>query len=285
MGPASKRVGRLALALGLPLLAGCGSLPTSRHSAMTFEESVIFQPPPRSGGEEPEADASIEDAWFKAADGVRINGRFAAAEHPRAVVLYAGGNAETTAGNRWLLQHFRDGLGCSILIFDYRGYGRSEGTPSERGVLADARAARRWLAERACVAEADIVLVGHSLGGGVMVDLAARDGARGLVLENTFSSLPDVAARHIRFLPVRLMMTTRLDSRSKIRDYRGPLLQTHGDADRVIPLDLGRRLFDAANQPKRFVEVPGGGHNDPPGRAYLEALDEFLGSLPASPAR
>jgi len=201
------------------------------------------------------------------------------------VVLYAGGNAETIAGNRWLLQLFRDKLGCSILIFDYRGYGQSEGTPSERGILADARAARHWLADRAGVAEADIVLVGHSLGGGVMVDLAARDGARALVLENTFSSLPDVASRHIKFLPVRLMMTTRLDSRSKIRDYRGPLLQTHGDADRVIPFDLGRRLFDGANEPKKFVAIPGGGHNDPPTREYLEALDQFLGSLPAAGAR
>jgi uncharacterized protein len=249
---------------------------------MSFEESVIFQPPPRSEGERAEADPSVEDVWFRAADGVRLNGWFAGAERPRAVVLYAGGNAQTIAGNRWLLELFRDKLGCSILIFDYRGYGQSEGTPSERGILDDARAARHWLAERAGVAEADIVLVGHSLGGGVMVDLAARDGARALVLENTFSSLPDVAARHIRFLPVRLLMATRFDSRSKIRDYRGPLLQTHGDADRVIPFDLGRRLFDAANKPKQFVAIPGGGHNDPPTREYLEALDRFLGSLPAS---
>jgi fermentation-respiration switch protein FrsA (DUF1100 family) len=112
-----------------------------------------------------------------------------------------------------------------------------------------------------------------------MVDLAARDGARGLVLENTFSSLPDAAASHFKLLPVRRLMTTRLDSAAKIRDYHGPLLQTHGDADRVIPFELGKRLFEAANEPKQFVAVPGGGHNDPPSREYLQALDRFLDDL------
>ena len=102
------------------------------------------------------------------------------------------------------------------------------------------------------------------------------------MLENTFSSLPDVAAGHFRILPVGRMMTTRLDSLSKIRDYHGPLLQTHGDADQVVPFALGKRLFAAANPPKKFIPVPGGGHNDPPSREFLAALDEFLETLPAA---
>ena len=92
-------------------------------------------------------------------------------------------------------------LGFSVLMLDYRGYGRSEGSPSEKGVLLDARAARAWLAQRAGVAEQEIVLWGESLGGGVAVDLAAKDGARGLILESTFTSLPDMAAHHYRWLP------------------------------------------------------------------------------------
>jgi fermentation-respiration switch protein FrsA (DUF1100 family) len=129
------------------------------------------------------------------------------------------------------------------------------------------------------VAEADIVLVGTSLGGAVAVDLAAADGARGLVLENTFTSLPDVAAEQLPLLPVRWLMRTRLDSRGKIGGYRGPLLQAHGDADRVVPFALGRQLFEAANEPKRFVRVEGGGHNDPPSRESLLALEQFLTAL------
>jgi fermentation-respiration switch protein FrsA (DUF1100 family) len=113
----------------------------------------------------------------------------------------------------------------------------------------------------------------------VAVDLAARDGARGLVLENTFSSLADVAERHVGRIG-RLLVGGQLDSVAAIRGYRDPLLQTHGGADEVVPYELGRRLFGAANDPKWFIAVPGGGHNDPPVRKYLEELDRFLGELP-----
>ncbi|MDB5351179.1 MAG: menH [Planctomycetota bacterium] len=248
---------------------------------MSFEESVIFHPQRDEGDGPTSSRVSAEDVWFSTPDQIRLNGRFAEAERPRAIVLFAEGNAGNIASRDWVLRLFRDKLGASVLIFDYRGYGRSEGIPSEAGVLSDARAARRWLAQRTGVAEGEIVLVGESLGGAVMVDLAAKDGAGGLILQNTFSSLPDVASSHLPLLPVRFLMTTRLDSARKIAQYHGPLLQTHGDADRVVPFALGRRLFDAANEPKRFVRVSGGDHNDPPSREFLDALDEFLGLLPS----
>ena len=188
------------------------------------------------------------------------------------------GNVSPTGSDVLELFH---GLNAAVLVFDYRGYGRSEGSPNEDGVLADARAARRWLAARTNVREQVIVLAGHSLGGGVVVDLAAKDGARGLILESTFTSLPDTAAEHFPFLPVRSLMRTRLDSVAKIPGYHGPLLQTHGDADQIVPYELGRKLFNAANEPKQFVPVPGGGHNEPPSRKYLAALDRFFDAAPA----
>jgi fermentation-respiration switch protein FrsA (DUF1100 family) len=170
-------------------------------------------------------------------------------------------------------------LGVSTMIFDYRGYGRSSGEPSEAGILADARAARAWLAKRAGVNEREIVLMGESLGGGVMVDLAAHDGARGLVLENTFTSLPDVAAFHYPWLPVRTLMRTRMDSAAKIGKFQGPLLQVHGDADTIIPYAIGQRLHAAANQPKTLLTIPGGNHNDARTQMFFEALDRFLDTL------
>src|SRR5208283_3409033 len=118
--------------------------------------------------------------------------------------------------------------GVSVLVFDYRGYGKSEGKPDEPGVLADARAARTWLAQKSGVAENRVVLMGESLGGAVAVDLAA-DGARALILENTFSSMADVAAFHYPWAPVRLLMRTQFNSAAKIRSYRGPVFQSHGD--------------------------------------------------------
>jgi hypothetical protein len=123
------------------------------------------------------------------------------------------------------------------------------------------------------------------MGAGVAVDLAAADGAVGLVLESAFTSLPDVAAVHYPWMPVRLLMRTRLDSLAKIASYHGPLLQSHADADEIVPIELGRRLFEAANEPKRFIVIEGGGHNDPQSEGYYSELAEFLESLGGDPAR
>ncbi|MDZ7615967.1 MAG: alpha/beta hydrolase [Patescibacteria group bacterium] len=170
-------------------------------------------------------------------------------------------------------------VGVSVLGFDYRGYGRSEGSPSEDGILADARAARRWLGHRANVPEDRIVLMGRSLGGAVAIDLAAADGARGLVVESTFTSLPEAAQAVLPGTPVRALMRTRLDSRAKIGDYHGPLLHSHGTADRLIPFTMGRRLFESANEPKQFLPLPDLDHNDPQPDSYYVTLSQFLSHL------
>lgn len=274
----SRRVTLLAIASALTLVSILGCTPSMSQRAL--EDAIVYQPRPYPEGNW-QTNSALEDAWFESEDGSRLHGWFAEAQQPRAVVLYAHGNAGNVTDRLPVLHLFRDRLHTSILVFDYRGYGRSEGTPSEEGVLADARAARRWLAARTKVPEQDIVLAGHSLGGAVAVDLAAKDGASGLILESTFTSLPDTAARHFPLVPVRLMMRNRLDSYSKIPSYQGPLLQVHGEADRIVPYALGRKLFGAANDPKWFVAVPGGGHNDPPSREYIEALDRFFTILPS----
>jgi len=169
--------------------------------------------------------------------------------------------------------------GVTVLIFDYRGYGRSEGKPSERGILEDGRAARAWLANREKVPEEKLVVMGESLGGAVAVHLAAEKQARALILESTFTSLPDVGKHHYPIFPVRLLMRSRLDSLAKIKEYRGPLLQCHGDADTIVPYKLGRRLFEAANEPKQFITFRGGDHNDLRDREYYEKLAAFLDGL------
>jgi fermentation-respiration switch protein FrsA (DUF1100 family) len=247
--------------------------------AMIFEEAMIFFPERYPVGDWQADWLAREDAWFEADDGVKIHGWYAGHEDPRAVILFCHGNAGNVTHRADTLHALHEHIGASVLIFDYRGYGRSEGKPSEKGVLADARAARAWLAQREGVAEPDVVVMGRSVGGGVAVDLAARDGARGLVLESTFSSLPDVGAYHYRWLPVRWMMRTRMDSVAKIGDYHGPLLQSHGDADTIVPYQFGRRLFDAANEPKTFITIPGRDHNERQNREYYDALIAFLDGL------
>lgn len=251
-------------------------------SEMFFEESLIFFPFRYPAGEWQPAGFPWEDAWFQAADGTRLHGWYVPCRGARATVLFCHGNAGNVTHRADMLEMMHRRVGASVLVFDYRGYGRSEGKPNEAGILADARAARAWLAAREKIAEREIVLMGESIGGAVAVDLAARDGARGLVLESTFDSLPEVAAYHYSWLPVRWAMHTRLDSVAKIGSYYGPLLQAHGDADTIVPLPHARRLFDAANQPKHFLLLSGHDHGPMPPEFY-DGLRAFLESLDKSP--
>ena len=246
---------------------------------MIFENSLIYFPSPHPEGDWEPPRFSPTDAWFQAADGTRLHGWYLPHPNPRAVVLFCHGNAGNITHRAEIMAVLNEFAETSVLMFDYRGYGRSEGKPDEEGVIADARAARAWLAEEAGIGEQDVVLIGRSLGGAVAVDLAAGDGARALVLESTFSSMPDVAAHHYPWLPVRLVMRTSFNSAEKIVNYHGPLLQSHGDADTIVPYRFGRRLFDAANEPKQFHTIAHGNHNDLQDLAYFEKLSAFLKEL------
>ena len=222
---------------------------------------------------------TIEEANFQAADGVALHGWYVPHRKPKAAVLFLHGNGGNITHRTEILRALHARAGVSVLIFDYRGYGHSKGKPSERGILADARAARDWLARREKIRPADVVLMGESLGGGGGGRFG-REGRRpALVLESTFTSLPDVAAYHYRWLPVRLLMRTRLDSLAKIAAYHGPLFQSHGDVDTIIPFAIGRRLFEAANEPKQFMTISGRDHNDPRPPGYYDALAEFFAGL------
>ena len=242
------------------------------------EKSLVFAPSRYPAGDWQPAGLAFEDAWFTAKDGMRLHGWYVPHPQPRAVVLFCHGNGGNVALWADVLRILHDRMGVTAMGFDYRGYGRSEGTPSEAGVLADGRAARRWLAQRAGIPENQIVLMGRSLGGAVAVDLAA-EGARGLILESTFTSMPEVGHATMPWLPVRMLMQTQFNSLAKIGNYHGPLLQSHGTADRLIPFAMGRQLFAAANEPKQFIAIPGGDHNDPQTDAYYAALFKFLGRL------
>ena len=248
--------------------------------AMIFENALVYFPSKYPDGNWQPAGLQFEDAWITTDDGVKIHGWYVPCDRPVAYVLFAHGNGGNLSHRADIMRELKNRCQVASLFFDYRGYGRSEGSPNEAGILSDARAARKWLAQHARIAEKEIVLMGESLGGGVAVDLAAKDGARALILENTFTSLPDVAAKHYPFLPTRLLMRNRLNSLDKIAHYHGPLLQFHGDGDTIIPYELGTQLHAAANEPKQFVTVPGADHNDGQSPVFYATVAKFLQQLP-----
>lgn len=251
-----------------------------RSAVDVLDGLLLFHPAKATEGDWQPSGLRFEEARFEAADGTRLHGWYCPAEGARAVLLYAHGNGGNVSRLAPLLASLQGDLKVTTLAFDYRGYGRSEGTPTADGILQDARAARTFLARRAGVDPSAIVLMGRSLGGAVVVQLAAEDRPRGLILESTFSSLREVADFHFpRLAP--LVPPGKLDSTARIADYAGPLLQTHGDADRTIPFASGKKLHAAAPGPKRFIRIAGGDHNDPQSAEAVRALRQFLDDLPA----
>ncbi len=246
---------------------------------MFLENSLVYFPAKYPEGDWNPPGLVFEDAWFNAADGTKLHGWFVPHEHPRAVALFLHGNAGNITHRDDMLRELHC-MRVAVLALDYRGYGRSEGSPSEAGVLADGRAARKWLAQREAIPESQIVLMGESLGGAVAAILAGEAPARGLVLENAFCSLPDVAAYHYPWLPVKVLIRTQLNAGEAIGKFHGPLLQAHAEADTIVPLKLGRKLFAAANEPKQFLVIAGADHNDPRSLEFFNALDRFFDNLP-----
>lgn len=175
-------------------------------------------------------------------------------------------------------------LGLNLLAFDYRGYGESEGSPSEQGLYRDAVAAYRYLRETRGVPAQRIVLFGHSLGSAVAVDLASRVPAAGLILEGAFTSAIDRGQEIYPYIPVRWLAGSRFGSLEKISSVGVPQLFLHATADEVIPLAHGRRLFEAASEPKTFVELEGG-HGDAfdvDSARYFGSIARFVSGLRAS---
>jgi fermentation-respiration switch protein FrsA (DUF1100 family) len=164
-----------------------------------------------------------------------------------------------------------------VLIFDYPGFGRSEGRASEAGCYASAEAAYKWLTEEAGLHAEDVVLFGHSLGTAVAIDLASRQPHRALILVSPFTSLPDVVDRLYRVLPAQTLMRNRFPSLAKIGRCTRPVLMVHGTADGQVPFELGQELFAAANEPKQLLALPGAHHGDCLTPAFFQTVHEFLG--------
>lgn len=265
---------------------------------MLFEDSFIYFPAKYPAGvwereklpaREGKIVAQVEDVQLTATDGVRLHGWYCTPHVGRGgalepvetnrTLLFLHGNAGNISHRYEIIEDFVK-LPVNVLIIDYRGYGKSEGSPSEQGLYADARAAWDYLTTARKIPASHIVIFGESLGGAVAVDLASKTSACGLVVQSSFTSIADMAAELLPFVP-HFMLRTKMDSLSKIGNVSCPKLFIHSQADEIIPYQLGRRLFDAANAPKQFYEVKGASHNltfEIGGAAYYDALRNFIDS-------
>ncbi len=272
-----------ALMACLPFIAGAEgpSEKPPETKQQSIDELLLFFPSKFPAGDWSPKDLRFEDVQFTSEDQTRLHGWYCPTDNPRAIVLLAHGNAGHVASRAPWLRYLQTKAQVSVFIFDYRGYGRSEGTPTVAGALQDATAARAKLCELASIKASEMVLMGESLGGAIVVELAAESAPRGLILQSTFASLRDVADFHYPRLSW-LVPKDKLNSAALIAGYQGPLLQSHGTRDQTIPFSSGYRLFQAANQPKILVKVADADHNNWLTDEYLERLDSFLQNLPAA---
>jgi len=276
-------------ALALAVAAGCASLDEKQRE-------WIFQPSDRSwsGGEA--AARGMDDVWIdfeskSSGQPVRLHGLWLASEAAPAAkapaLLYLHGARWNVTGSAMRIRRMQE-LGFSVLAIDYRGFGKSTvGLPSEQLALEDARAAWDWLATR--YPDHPRYIFGHSLGGAIAIDLASRvDDEQGTLVEGTFTSIPDLFDTFKwGWLPVGPLITQRFESVSRVAGIGSPLLVVHGAQDQLIPPELGRRLFEAAANPKLFIEVEGGSHHNTNAvgqSQYRLALAQLFGDRFSPPA-
>jgi fermentation-respiration switch protein FrsA (DUF1100 family) len=225
--------------------------------------------------------SDVRAVTFDTADGLRLNGWLFTLERaePRGTVLVFNGNA----GNRAYRVPLATALvrrGFRVLLFDYRGFGDNPGSPSERGLAHDARAAREYLVGRRDVDATRLIYFGESLGTAVAVELAMEHPPAALILRSPFTSMADVGQYHYWWLPVRLLIRDRFETLQRIGRVKSPLLVIAGERDSIVPIDQSRRVYDSAvNVPKQFLSIPNADHNDDAlldGARMIEEIARFV---------
>jgi len=251
-------------------------------SLLFMQRKLLFHPVREVSFTPADLGLEYEDVEFRSADGVKLTGWYVPAKNATFTVLLCHGNG----GN---IMHLLDNLnlfcnlGVSCFVFDYRGYGSSTGWPTEAGTYLDAQAAYDWLTGEKGVPADQIILLGRSLGGSIAAHLAGRVPVGALVVESAFTSYSDMAARLYPYLPVRLFawFQFRYRTLAYLREVHCPVMVVHSRDDELVPFAFGARLFEAANEPKQFVEIVGS-HNDGfrhSGDAYKDAWLRWLDSV------
>lgn len=250
-----------------------------------MENSMIYFPSkyPEGFWSPAELGVAAEDCFFTTEGGLRLHGWYAPEEGAPHTLLWFHGNAGSISHRLDHLKMLLEQVRVNIFMVDYRGYGRSQGAPDESGLYKDAQAAYDYLVSQKHTEADRLVGYGQSLGGAVAIDLARTRPLAGLIIESSFTSAKDMAKILYPFLPIHYFLGVRFEAAAKIAQLHLPVLIMHGTADEIIPFEMGKRLFAAANEPKEFYPIRGATHNDPylvGGDGYYATIREFIERLP-----
>jgi fermentation-respiration switch protein FrsA (DUF1100 family) len=263
--------------LTVALLLGCAAFV---YGLRWLESAMTFRPSRMAAAQEIASGA--ENVWFNSADGTRLNGWFfeSQTKPELATMIFFHGNGGNISNVSWLAQRFaKDGF--NVLIFDYRGYGASDGIAAKESELyADGDAAADFVMKKKGVRSEQIVLYGHSLGTAIAADVASRRAFGAVVLESGFSSASSVAMRALPWLPrfLHFLGKNRFESARKLNNVKCPILIAHGDPDLTIPTSEAQLLYEAANEPRKLLIIPGAGHVvfGSAGEQYLDQVEQFM---------
>lgn len=260
-------------------------LSTTLSGGCRIEDRFIFHPDHVTDRDPSHIGVRFEDVFFTTQDGLRLHGWFIPHQDARATLVWFHGNAGNISGRLLNIKLLHDRINTNIFIFDYRGYGRSEGTVSEKGTYLDGEAAINYLLSRQEAAARRLILFGRSLGAAVAAEMAIRFASLGLILESPFVSIPEMARAIFPSLPIAWLLQTRYDTMEKVRLVKTPILVLHGDRDATVPFAQGKRVFEIASHPKKFHRIVGASHNDTflvGGEEYYGALRDFIESAVAA---
>ena len=265
---------RPVLFIALFIYAGITVLVTIFQSCLVyFPTREIIATPDNAG-------LSYETVRFRSEDGVNLSGWYVPAPNAYKTILFCHGNGGNISHRIETLKIFHR-LGLSTFLFDYRGFGESEGSPDEEGTYRDAEAAWKYLTETLHISPSQIIIVGRSLGGPIAANLAQSRQSKGLIIESSFTSAPDIGRKFFPFLPVKLIARFYYSTDKYLKEVKCPILVVHSSNDDLIPFEHGKSLFESAPEPKQFLEISGSHNNGffTSGKVYKDGIREFISGL------
>lgn len=261
------------------LVAAPISVYAAKATQLFFDQSALVFRPDKAWTQTPAvAGLPYKDVRFRASDGIGLTGWYVPAPQPRGTVLFFHGNSRNMSSEVDVLKMFR-ALGFDSLVFDYRGYGKSEGKPDEEGTYRDAEAAWNYLVKERKTPPDHIIIWGRSLGAAIAADLAAHHRSAAFVSEAAFTTLADLASHLHPYFPVKQLLKIHYGVINKLPFIHCPILIVHSREDELVPEEEGRRLYAAANPPKSFLEIAGPHRGLPYQEVYWKGVEKFLKGL------